>query len=508
MRALVLTVGSRGDVQPFIALTTRLQAAGHDAVLAAPGLFGDLAAAHHVPFVPLDLDMNQVGAMVAGQHGLRHLVRFCQSMGRRAAGVLPGVMAAADRGADLVVHHPVLPIGQHLAELLGVPAVVAQPIPVLVPTGEFPSTAWPYRLPRILNRPSYRAVRHLTGVWCRKDIDRWRRDVLALPPRRGQHDPLRSSDGTPVTVLHGFSPHVLPRPADWPSTAHATGYWTLPAAPGWSPSRKLEEFLDYGDPVVYLGFGSMPSPDPERLAAAMVTAVRQAGARAVVASLSPELRRLLPASRFLVIRSVPHDWLFPRVQAIVHHGGSGTTAAAVLAGRPQVIWPFGGDQHFWSRRMATLGVAPPALPVRSLTAQTLTTALNHALGDRSLAVQAARLGARVRAEDGTGEAVSYLEKAAADTLDHPEAAKAIRSTISASSALLVPIVTRTNPSPGAPKLSPRFSATRPRSRKTSAGSGPSPSRVQSTQARKLASGGTYPASGSRSSSSLPNSART
>lgn len=416
MKALVLTVGSRGDVQPFIALAARLRASGHDAVLAAPGMFGDLAASHHVPFVPLDLDMSQVGAVVAGKHGLRHLMRFCQSMGQRTAGVLPGVMEAAGQGADLVVHHPVLPLGQHLAELLGVPAVVAQPIPVLVPTREFLSTAWPYRAPRILNRPSYRAVRHLTGVWCRRDIDRWRREVLALPPRRGRHDPLRSSDGTPVTVLHGFSTHVLPRPADWPSTAHATGYWTLPAAPGWSPSRKLEEFLEYGDPVVYLGFGSMPSPDPERLATAMVTAVRQVGARAVVASLSPELRRLLPASRFLVIRSAPHDWLFPRVQAIVHHGGSGTTAAAVLAGRPQVIWPFGGDQPFWSRRMATLGVAPPALPVRSLTAPTLTAALSQVLCDREMALRAAELGARVRTEDGTGQAVSRLEQLAPVTV--------------------------------------------------------------------------------------------
>jgi sterol 3beta-glucosyltransferase len=421
MRALLLTVGSQGDVRPFVALAGRLRAEGHDAVLAAPEMFGDLAAAHGVPFAPLDLDMSQVGAALAGCHGLRHGLRFWRSMGRRATGLLPGATAAARLGADVVVHHPVLPLGQHLAELLGVPAVVAPPMPAFVPTAEFLSPAWPCRAPAILNRPSYRAARQLTGAWCRRDIDRWRRDVLALPPRPGRHDPLLSRDGSPVTVLHSFSAHVVPRPADWPATAHITGYWALPATAGWSPPRRLAQFLEAegpgapgetepsGAPVVYIGFGSMPDPDPSRLAEAIITATRQAGVRAVVASLSPALRRLLPADRFLVIRQAPHDWLFPRVRAIVHHGGAGTAGAAVLAGRPQVIWPFGVDQHFWSRRMTSLGVAPPARPVRALTGRTLAAALDRALGDPRIAAQAAGLSSRVRAEDGPGQAVARLE---------------------------------------------------------------------------------------------------
>jgi sterol 3beta-glucosyltransferase len=415
MKALLVTVGSQGDVQPFVALALRLRAGGHEAVLVAPAASGGLAAAYDVPFVPLDLDMSQVGADLAGSYGLWHMVKFCRSMGRRAAAVLPGLTAAAAGGADIVVHHPVLPLGQHLAEMLGVPAVVAQPQPALVPTGEFLSAAWPFRTPGILNRPSYRAARQLTGAWCRKDIDRWRQDVLALPPRRGRHDPLLACDGAPVTVLHGFSAHVVPRPADWPATAHVTGYWLLPAAPGWSPPHRLAEFVEVGGPVVYVGFGSMPGPDPGRLAVSVMTAAAKVGARAVVASLDPALRRLLPAGRFLVIRNAPHDWLFPRVQAVVHHGGSGTVAAAVVAGRPQVIWPFGIDQPFWSGRMSRLGVAPAALPVRALTGRTLTAALDRALGDPRITERAAGLGARVRGEDGVGQAVSRLEEVLAGT---------------------------------------------------------------------------------------------
>jgi sterol 3beta-glucosyltransferase len=332
------------------------------------------------------------GAAVAGQRG-------AAVAGQRGAAV------AGQRGVDLVVHHPVLPIGQHLAEFLGVPAVVAQPQPALVPTREFGSAIWPGRMPGVLNRPSYRAGMVLSAAWARRDLDRWRRDVLMLPPRPGRHDPLRAADGTPVPVLHAFSAHVVPPPADWPASAHVTGYWLLPTAPGWSPPRRLAEFLETGEPTVYLGFGSMPGPDPERLAAALMAAVR----RAVVASSSLALRRLLPAGRFLVIRQAPHDWLFPRVQAVVHHGGAGTTGAAVAAGRPQVIWPFGVDQHFWARRMTGLGVAPSARPVRALTGPALAAALDQALGDRRLAAAAAELGQRVRAEDGCGTAVAQLE---------------------------------------------------------------------------------------------------
>ena len=423
MRALLLAVGSQGDVQPFVALAGRLRSAGHDAVLAAPAVYQGLAAPADVPFVPLDLDMTEVGAVVAGKHGLKHVLAFTKAMGRRAGAALPAITAAARDGADVVVHHPVLPIGQHLAELLRVPAVVAPPLPALVPTREFLSPAWPYaiNLPGALNRPSYRAARYLTGAWCRRDIDTWRRDELGLTERRpGRHDPLRPQHR--VTVLHSFSAHVVPRPADWPATAHITGYWFTAAAPAWTPPRRLAEFLDAGEPPVYLGFGSMPVADPARLAAAITTATRLTGVRFVVASLSPDLRRLLaaaPSGRALVIRQAPHDWLFPRTAAVVHHGGAGTTGAAVAAGRPQVIWPFGIDQHFWSSRMTSLGVAVQASPVRALTGTALARAVDRATNDQLISDLAIELARRVQAEDGTGQAVAHLERIATSRMVVP-----------------------------------------------------------------------------------------
>jgi sterol 3beta-glucosyltransferase len=415
MKVLLVTVGSQGDVRPLVALASRLRSEGHDPVLAAPALYQGLAAAADLVFVPLDLDMTEVGRVVAGRHGLRHLFAFAKSMGQRAGKVLPGasVGATAHGPVDMVVHCPVLPIGQHLAEMLGVPAAVASPSPALVPTREFLSAAWPCtsRLPARLNRPSYRAARYITGAWCRRDIDGWRRSTLGLGRRPGRHDPL----GDPsVPVLHSFSVHVVPRPTDWPATAHVTGYWFTGKEPGWVPPRRLAGFFDAGDPPVYLGFGSMPVDSPAELAAAVMAAARQTGARFVVHSLDPELTRRLAAGgrRILTVRQVPHDWVFPRAAAVVHHGGAGTTAAAIAAGRPQVIWPFGIDQHFWAARMTGLGVAVPAGPVQTLTGARLARAVDQATGDRRVSELARELAIRVRAEDGTGQAVAHLERLA------------------------------------------------------------------------------------------------
>jgi len=415
MRVLLVTVGSQGDVQPFVALASRLRGKGHEPVLAAPALYQDLAAVDDVPFVPLELDMTEVGRAVAGRHGLRHLFAFAKAMGQRAGKMLPGLTAAATvhGPADLVVHHPVLPIGQHLAEMLGVPAVVACPSPVLVPTREFPSPAWPCTigLPALLNRPSYHTARYLTGAWCRRDVDGWRRHTLGLGRRPGRHDPL----GDPsVTVLHAFSRHVVPRPADWPATAHVTGYWFTRSDPTWTPPRRLADFLGTVDPPVYLGFGSMPIDSPVALAQAITMAAERTGAPFIVHCLNPELRRRLAGDnkRILLVRQVPHDWLFPRTAAVVHHGGAGTTGAAIAAGRPQVIWPFGVDQHFWAARMTSLGVAVPAGPVRTLTSTRLTTAVEQAISDRRVSDLAQDLASRVQAEDGPGQAVAHLERLA------------------------------------------------------------------------------------------------
>ena len=411
MKVFLLAVGSQGDVRPLVVLADRLRREGHEVLLAAPPLFKPLAIACRVPFTPLDLDMMRVGEAMAGSHGVRHFPALARTLGGMAGGALAGAWASArDSGADVVVHHPVLPLGQHIAERLGIPAVAAMPLPAMVPTERFASPLWSNsaRLPGVINRASYPVARLQLGLWSRRGIDRWRTEA-GLHRRPHRHDPLRSQpSGTPV--LHAFSEHVLARPADWPSSAHVCGYWFLRTPSNWTPPRKLAAFLDAGDPPAYIGFGSMRIEDPIRLGAMVSETVARLGTRAIVASGYQGLRGLEPSDRVLVIRHAPHDWLFPKVSAVVHHGGAGTTGAAAVAGCPQVICPVGTDQPFWAARMRELGVAAAAPALHSLTGPALERALRQVLDDSDLRQRAIELGRRIRAEDGPGRAVSLLEQ--------------------------------------------------------------------------------------------------
>jgi sterol 3beta-glucosyltransferase len=412
MKVFLFGVGSQGDVRPLVALAARLCAERHDALLVAPPLFRPLAIAYRVPFAAVDLDMMRVGEAMADSHGVRHFAALARTLGGLAEGVLADAWGSArDSGADVVVHHPVLPLGQHIAERLGIPALVAMPLPALVPTDQFASPIWSNsgQLLGVVNRPSYRVARLQLGLWARRGIDRWRADA-GLSRRAGRHDPLRSPGSPDTPVLHAFSQHVLPRPSDWPSSAYVCGYWFLRTASDWMPPRKLAAFLDAGEAPLYIGFGSMRIEDPCALAAVVEETAARLGVRIIMALGYHGLRGLATSDQVLVIRHAPHDWLFPRVSAVVHHGGAGTTGAAAAAGRPQVICPVGTDQPFWAARMRALGVAAAAAPLHSITGPALQRAIRQVLDDAHLRQRAVELGRRIRAEDGPGRAVSLLEQ--------------------------------------------------------------------------------------------------
>lgn len=356
MKALVLTYGTRGDVQPFAALAKALIAAGHQAVLAAPATFASLVEPHGLPFVALDdsalnllddasmrqtIETNQ-GGLRAMRGGLELARRPIQAV---ALGLDPLLAAAA--GADIVVHPPGLP-AYLIADFLGVPAVPACLQPGWVRAGHMPA--------------GFRRVLQWQLQLLLRLADTWGRDLLKLPHRRGRSSSLRRADGSPATVLQGFSRHLLPPSPGAPPWLHTTGFWFLPAPADWAPSPPLADFLAAGEPPVYLGFGSMAGADPHRSGRVVLEAVRQAGVRAIVAAGRGGLALdEAPASVFFLDQA-PHDWLFPRMAAVVHHGGSGTTGAALAAGRPQVVCPFGADQPHWAASMQAQGVAPAPRP--------------------------------------------------------------------------------------------------------------------------------------------------
>jgi sterol 3beta-glucosyltransferase len=417
VKVLIMTLGTRGDVQPFVALARGLTGAGHDAVLVAPHRFAEFVTGRGVSFAGVDdgpLRLMDEPSSVVGDvanHGLRAKLALARRMPAMFTTVLEDCWSVATDGpggdADLILHNGQIIAGHHVAEALAIPAVLALPIPMYVPTREFPWPGQPLPLPRALNRLTFAGMRAPELMFGRT-VDRWR-TTIGLPRRRHRHDPRRRPDGTPAPVLHAISPHVLPRPADWPATATVTGYWFLPGTEPLPPA--LVEFLDAGEPPVFVGFGSMAGADPAATTATVLAAVRQTGMRAIVGTGWGGLTAQ-PADEVFVVDNVPFDLLFPRVAAVVHHGGAGTVAIAAAAGRPQVICPFVADQPFWGRRMHDLGVAPEPIGQRRLTTDRLANAIEQAVTEHTTA--ATELGALVHDDNGLRNAVGALESAVAN----------------------------------------------------------------------------------------------
>lgn len=400
MRPLLITAGSRGDVQPYLALACGLLAAGHRPLLAAPRRFEPLAAARGVDFAPLNDEMLALQDKVQGQ-GVRAAITAARTVRPMLRRLLDDQAALTAHEADVVVHHPKSLGGPHVAEKLGVPALAGLLLPLYLSTAAFPSPILPVRVPRALNRASWRVSSAVEAPY-RGTVRDWRAGALGLPRRFQPVADLVEGGG----VLHAWSPHLLPAPADWPAQARPTGFWTMPAD-DWAPPERLARFLDAGDPPIYAGFGSSFGGDPEALTSAVLEAVRLSGRRAILATGWGALRPGSEPDGVLVIEEAPHAWLLPRVSVAVHHGGIGTVAAALRAGVPQVVRPFLGDQPFWAERLDHLGVAPPPVTGR-LTPGRLAAAIEKAV---ALAPAARALATPIRAEDGIAAAVTRVTRA-------------------------------------------------------------------------------------------------
>jgi sterol 3beta-glucosyltransferase len=395
---VVFTAGSTGDVEPFAALAVRLAGRGHRVTFAADAGFEPLAPNDGVEFAPIRADFQSLLPTPEGkQPSLRGDVFPV------IRGMLEDSWAVAKaRRPEVIVAHEKTLAAPHIAERLGIPHVQVLTVPMLTPTREFPLPAMVrHDLGALLNRASYRLVALLKRPYSSL-IRSWRKDHLGLAAR--------GNPPTPARTLYCYSPSLVPTPRDWPPDAVATGYW-LREGDGEDPvDPGLEAFVAEGVPPVYVGFGSSVGPDPARLSAAVSEALREAGARAVIATGWGGLGGVDGAADTIVVERAPHRWLFPRVAAVIHHGGAGTTAAGLLAGRPTVVCPFQGDQHFWGAAVHRVGAGPEPLPAKNLTGERLAAAIRTVIDDPAIHQRTQDLSERIGREDGTGRASGQIEE--------------------------------------------------------------------------------------------------
>ncbi len=403
MHFTFIALGSRGDIQPLIHLGRGLVAAGHAVRLASFPPFAEAAGAAGLAFHPIAGDPRQLVRQAGA--GMLALVRTFNRLGADFARDLSDPRLGE---TDLfVVQLPLALYARDLAERFRRPLVQAAVIP-MVPTGTMPMMGLPdLRLPG-LNRLTYRLGSRLLWQFYRRVIHRWRRNTLGLPPISLARYALRP-DGRPLPVVHGFSPLVVPRPADWPAHVRETGYWFPPAAP-WEAPDALRRFLETGPAPLFIGFGSMPVRRPAETTGLLLEALHRTGQRAIIHHGWGEIGRGSLPDSVLPVAEVPYEWLFPRMKMIIHHGGSGTTAFALRAGVPSLVIPFLFDQPFWGHRLHALGVGPHPIPFRRLTAERLARAIEETLADTGMQTRAAGLGVRIRDERGVETAVRLIER--------------------------------------------------------------------------------------------------
>jgi len=396
MRLMLLTAGTRGDVEPFAALARHAASRGHEVRLALPD---DDPTPDGVDTVRLGLDVQRVLAP-AGRTPWR-LVRHVRAEVRPA---MRRMFAAAVRETiafdpDVVVHHPLVLSAPMVADALGVPRVLAEFAPVATPTERFPAAGGPTATRDLgaRNRSTYAVPRAAARLF---DAD-VARAAAELPSGR-RPDGRQPSRATLMAV----SPTLLPRPDDWPERVHQTGAWHGESTAA-SPDPAVADFLRAG-PFVVASFGSMATGDASARGSAIVAAARAHGLRVLLVTGwgGLALPEACAGADVLAVRSVPFDAVLPGAALAVHHGGAGTSHAVARAGVPAVVVPVTADQPFWAAQLHRQGVAAVPVPLRRLSVDALVPAMADA---RSRQERAAEVGRLMRQEHGVQRALDVLE---------------------------------------------------------------------------------------------------
>eukprot|EP00158_Paraphelidium_tribonemae_P007662 Partr_v1_DN28319_c0_g1_i1_m78867 putative May be involved in decane metabolism and autophagy. Involved in the biosynthesis of sterol glucoside (By similarity) len=417
LKISLFTIGSRGDVQPMIALGKALQSRGHICTIATHKEYEPWILSHGLKFAQIAGNPAEIMQLCV-DNGLFTVsfVREAYSKFREWIDDLFHSTYVALRGSDVVIESVVSLAGYHVAQKLEVPYFASCPMP-WTRTSEFPH---PFAISDYLeygyNRMSWILLENVLWKGLRPQCNQFRQHHLNI-------EPIYSGNWFAeerIPFLYCFSPNVVKKPAEWRSHIHLTGNWFLNAPDSnWAPSDELLGFLNDrsdGKPVVYIGFGSIVVPDPNELTRIIIEAVHRAGVRAVISKgwsargqkeevHSNDEEQTLFSSNIFFLNSVPHDWLFPQMDAVIHHGGAGTTAAGLRFGIPTVIRPFFGDQFFWASRVSNLGVG---CAIRKLEIDTLSESIKKVTKDSNIKARARTLGEKMQLENGVETAVEII----------------------------------------------------------------------------------------------------
>lgn len=399
---VIPTIGTRGDVQPYIALAAALEKAGHRAQVASHPCMRTLVESYGVDFAPIgpDIDIGQETAAIQANAphwaiGFMRVMKFSFRMLEESHPDLASLCNAAD---VVIVSHTAA--GSVEADQFGKRKISVTLFPQAIPVKD---KSEPF-MKRLVGSVAGWGM----GLAMSRPLDRIRRKFGV--PKMGPNG--ITSD---LLNLVPISSYIIPPDPRWDTRHQMTGYWFAEQSTNWQPPQELVEFIESGEPPVVISLGAMALGGKESAETAKLTvqAVEQAGFRAIIQGWTGILEELdLPAG-IMPAGSIPHTWRLPRARCFVHHGGFGSTAAAFQAGIPALVIPHIIDQFIWGQKVFELGVGPEPIPRAKLTVQNLAEGIRQAATNEAFIDKAATLGALIRSEAGLTKAVTLIEKALA-----------------------------------------------------------------------------------------------
>ncbi|RAK98717.1 UDP-Glycosyltransferase/glycogen phosphorylase [Aspergillus ibericus CBS 121593] len=422
LNIVIQIVGSRGDIQPFLALGTALQAHGHRIRIATHDTFAPFVQASNLEFYPIGGNPNQLMAYMVKNPGLiprmksiraGEIAKKQQMMAEMLRGcwqscIAPDPVSGTPFVADAIIANPPSFAHVHCAQALGVPLHLMFTMPWSA-TGRFPHPLANLRNGgerEWVNWVSYGVVDWLAWQGLGDVINDWRKNDLNLEPIAMSEGPfLLQTLKVPYTYC--WSPALVPKPDDWPANLEVCGFF-FRDPPDYKPPAALETFLSSGPPPIYIGFGSIVLDDPEKMTRILIEAVQQTGIRALISRGWSKLGGI-DCENVMYLDDCPHEWLFQRVSAVIHHGGAGTTACGLRYGRPTFIVPFFGDQPFWGEMVAANGAGPSPIPHEHLDAEKLAQAIRYCIGPDAMRA-AGDIATRMQHESGVQAAVASFHR--------------------------------------------------------------------------------------------------
>lgn len=397
MKIIIPTIGSRGDVQPYIALSLGLQNSGHTVTLATHPCMRTLVESYGIKFDPIgpDIDIAHETAIIRGKSphwmiGFMRVMKFSFSMLEQAH---PDLLALCQDVDLVIVSHTAA--GSIEADQLGKPTISVTLMPEAIPAND-PQDPF-------VKKMIMKVAGAGMGLMMTRPLDKIRKKVGV--PKMG-------ATGITSTRLNliPISPAIAPPNPLWETRHRVTGFWYAPAPQYWTPPQDLLAFLEVGEPPVVISLGAMALSGEDALEAATITlaAIQEAGIRAIIQGWDEPMKHLNIPETVFHAGSIPHDWLLARASGLVHHGGFGTTAAGFKAGIPALVIPHIIDQFIWGQKVAALGVGPQAIARDKLSVSNMTEAILQ-MRSPEMIKKAADLGRTISTEpDSVETAVAMI----------------------------------------------------------------------------------------------------